>query len=472
MRHLLFDVAPHSIRAALVEDGELTEFQYEDRHHESLVGNIYVGRVQDMHRGISACFVDIGTGKNGYLPLPEGDKRPIGSTVVVQVLKDAAKEKGAVLTERLSIAGRFLVLLPGQGGQIAVSQKIIKPEERERIRTLLLPLLPEGDGVIVRTEGEGRQEEAFAAELKMLADWANAIGQGGKYQKPPALLYATGGLLLQAARDYLGRTVDDVMVNDQAAYEALQAAFPMERQKISYYESEVPLFDAYYIESQVEKLLQKKVWLKSGAFLVIEQTEACVVIDVNTGKFTGKKGFEKTVFQTNLEAAREVARQIRLRNLSGIILVDFIDMNQQEHRSALTAYLQQLVRQDHIKTTVVGMTELGLMQITRKKTRPPLALELSRPCRYCYGTGLLPSESYVLGEVCRQTARLFHATSFRHIEVASNESFLSYLRRSGALEEIAGRFGGKVTYRPIETGAAYYYECRGLAEEKSKATEK
>ena len=141
MRHLLFDVAPHSIRAALVEDGELTEFQYEDRHHESLVGNIYVGRVQDMHRGISACFVDIGTGKNGYLPLPEGDKRPIGSTVVVQVLKDAAKEKGAVLTERLSIAGRFLVLLPGQGGQIAVSQKIIKPEERERIRTLLLPLL-------------------------------------------------------------------------------------------------------------------------------------------------------------------------------------------------------------------------------------------------------------------------------------------------------------------------------------------
>lgn len=429
MKRVLIDYEWDLFRLALLEDGEPVEFYVEQK--QSIVGNIYIGRVLQVVPNLQAAFVDIGTGKNGYYYYGKAraasdetkERKPkVGEQLLVQVEKDPIGEKGAVLTQNISFAGKFLVLLPEEAGEIGISRKIKEETERQRIRAILEKLLPENCGVIVRTNGAGRTEQEFEKELRILLQKWTSI-QNAEYRMAPALLWQENEPALKAVKDFYGADVDSFVVNDHATYQRLQETgdFDGEGQPfLQWYEDGTPLFSAYYVESKLEKALSQKVWLKNGGFLVIEETEACVVIDVNSAKTAGKGDLEKNIWKTNLEAAKEVAKQMRLRNLSGIIIIDFIDMVSKEYRQKLQKALEEEVAKDRIKTVVVGMTELGLMQVTRKKTKPSLQKQVTTKCRSCEGSGAVFSLDWTVAKMRRETKQCFATTTFRKISVSGD----------------------------------------------------
>lgn len=470
MKRILMDISEDLTRIAFAEDGELKELYYESLREESLVGNIYVGRVANVMPNLQAAFVDIGIGRNGYFyygnarAVSDAGKNParpkVGDTLILQVEKDAVGTKGAVLTEKISFPGKFLVLLPKEAGEIGISKKITDPAERKRIRGILAAHLPEGCGAIVRTNGAGRTEDAFLQEMAALAEKIEKLRQG-EYMLPPALLLGENHPVRRAARDFYSADVGEYIVNDGQAYAELLASgdFNGEGQpQLKLHEDKVPLFSAYYLERQSEKALEEKVWLKSGGFLIIEETEACVVIDVNTGKAAGRGDLQKTILRTNLEAAEEAAKQMRLRNLSGIIIIDFIDMADTDARKAVTKALEDAVRKDRIKTVVVGMTELGLMQVTRKKTRPSLRRQMTTKCRACEGSGRLPSIEWTVSKMRREAEGIFANTIYNRITVRADERLLAAFagRDEGFLKGLAERFGGEVRQEAAALGFGQY----------------
>ena len=388
MKRVLMDIDTNLFRLALLENGEPVEFYVERKQTESLVGNVYAGRVETVVPNLQAAFVDIGTGKNGYLYYGntraasgvEKENRPkAGDTLVVQVEKDAVGTKGAVLTRNISFAGKFLALLPNEGGEIGVSRKITNEGERRRMQEIMEELLPSDCGAIVRTNGAGRSKEEFQKELESLLQKWQSVKQA-EYRKAPALLWQENIPVLKAARDFYSADLDSVVVNDKETYELLAATgdFSGEGQpKLELYEEKTPLFASFYAESKLEKALSQKVWLKSGGYLVIEPTEALTVIDVNSGKYIGKKAARDTFRLINAEAAVEIARQLRLRNLSGIILVDFINMERKEDEKELMHLLALELKKDPIKAAVIDMTPLGLVELTRKKVRKPLREQMA-----------------------------------------------------------------------------------------------
>lgn len=427
MKRLLVDSSVHETRVALMIDGVLTEVICEEKRRASIVGNIYSCRVVNILPGVKAAFVDIGQEKNAYLPYEtEKPKWKIGQELLVQVEKDAFLQKGAVVTEKISFTGKFLVLLLKEK-TVGISSKITDKRERARIREIMGEILPEGFGVIVRTNGEGKEKEDFEKEFKRLLEGAENLLKEGVFRKAPALVSRDIPPVLKAARELFTSDVEECLINQQEDFKdfcALEEEYGEDISRVKLYEENIPLFENYFAESQLEKALQKKVWLKSGGFLIIEETEACVVIDVNTGKFTGKKDQQKTILKTNLEAALEVAKQCRLRNLSGIIIVDFIDMKQEEDRITLRETLEKAVSHDRLKTTVVGMTELGLMQLTRKKTRPSLMRQMMISCRCCNGRGFVYDLPIIVGNIRREIISIFTKTIFSTVTVKAEERLL------------------------------------------------
>lgn len=471
MKRVLMDISGELSRIVLMEQGEPVEVYYESKATESLVGNIYAGRVENVIPTLQAAFVDIGAEKNAYFYYgkkravsdEEKTNRPkVGETVLVQVEKDAVGEKGAVLTKDISFAGKFLVLLPGETGEIGISRKITKEEERQRIRGILENILPKEHGVIVRTNGAGRDEPAFQAELRQLLEKWNCLKQA-VYRKPPELLWRENLPALKAARDFYAADVDSFVVNDTETYEKLLETedFNKEGQpKLELYQEKIPLFSAFYVESKLEKALQQKVWLKSGGFLVIEETEACVVMDVNTGKINGKGDLEKTIRKTNLEAAEEAARQMRLRNLSGIIIIDFVDMVHEENRQMVTKTLETAVSKDRIKTVVVGLTQLGLMQVTRKKTRPSLLRQITTKCRSCEGSGRVFSLEWIVAKMRRETKAVLAGEMCPGLLVHGDRRLLeAYAGKDGCfLRQMEEEFGNAVTLcEKAETAYGWYH---------------
>lgn len=460
------DISADLTRIALAEDGELVELYYESKREESLLGNIYAGRVASVVPNLQAAFVDIGTGKNGYYyygaarAVSDEGKNPArpkpGDTLILQVEKDAAGAKGAVLTDRFSFPGKFLVLLPGDKAGIGISRKITDSAERERIRHTVHALLPEGLGAIVRTNGAGRSREEYESEISILLEKWRKL-EKGTFALPPALLLKESQPVLQAVRDFYSADVEEFVLNDEASYHALLETgdFGGEGQpSLRLHAEKTPLFEAYFLEKQSEKALEEKVWLKSGGFLVIEETEACVVIDVNTGKAAGRGDLQKSILRTNIEAAEEAAKQMRLRNLSGIIIIDFIDMPEEKDRLELTRRLEAAVKKDRIKTVVVGMTELGLMQVTRKKTRPSLRRQMTTKCRACEGTGRLPSIDWTVTKMRRQAESIFANTIYDEITVRADDRLLRAFAGENNcwLEQLEKRFGGTAALEAAEMG--------------------
>ncbi|MFC5447251.1 Rne/Rng family ribonuclease [Paenibacillus aestuarii] len=386
MKQLIIHCAPELTQAALLEDGQLVEYDTQYPLDSQRAGSIYKGRVINVLPGMQAAFVDIGLSKNAFLYIDDLlpvhlDKQPkikpsitelikVGQTLMVQVTKDPQGTKGARVTTHVSIPGRWVVYMP-DADYIAISRKIDLEAERQRLKMISEGLLLPGEGVIVRTGAVGQSEEDIRDDLQNLRDvWTTTCAKMDEMQAP-AQLYQDLDLLPKLARDVIKDDVKEVWINDAKVYEEMKQLLrrmnPSWRGRVVYYDRKVPLFDQFGVTEELSRSFRRKIWLPSGGYLVIDQTEALTVIDVNTGRYTGSIDLEQTVFDINREAAIEIPRLLRLRNTRGIIIVDFIDMNLEVNRFAVMDHITQAVRKDRSKTVIVGWTKLGLLEMTRKR---------------------------------------------------------------------------------------------------------
>ena len=413
-KDILVEAESGQTRVAVLEDGRLMELYIEREGQEKLVGNIYKGRVANVLPGMQAAFVDIGLDKNAFLyagdiqvdrrdaeglhkQLKETSIRQMvkpGQEVLVQVTKVAGGTKGPRITNHVTLPGRMAVLLPTVS-YVGISRRIEEEQERARLRTLAEALTPEGMGVIVRTAAEGVSPEELKQDIDYLTRLWESIARRARVAMPPCLLHRDEGLIYRAVRDMLKDEVDSLWVDGAEPHrfiqDTAQMLSPALSGKVRRYEGETPLFDLHRVDDQAAKALSRRVWLKSGGYLVIDHAEALTVIDVNTGKFVGEKNLSETVFSINCEAVSEIARQLRLRDVGGIIVIDFIDMDQQNQREALVELLRQELKKDRSKTNLVGLTALGLVEMTRKKVQQPIRAVLKQTCPICQGEGAVYS---------------------------------------------------------------------------------
>ncbi len=394
-------------KAALLHDKQLIEYDYEVDSHKHIVGNIYKGKVVNVLRGMDAAFVDIGVGKNAFLyindMLPANfEQQPkekpsihelvkVGQTIVVQVVKEAFGNKGARVTTHFSIPGRWLVYMPA-ANYIGISRKIEDESERTRLRDLMNDATQDGEGIIIRTAAKDEDEEALLQDLLYLRQLWKDMNDKKEHVKAPTMIYHELDLIPRFVRDLYTEHIDELIVNDKKVKEEIQricSFFSKDLESRVKYEEHENLFQYYGVEEQIQKMFYRKVWLEQGGYIVIDHTEAMTVIDVNTGKFTGSKNLEQTVFQTNMEAASKIITLLRLRDIGGIIIVDFIDMEEEDHIQQITLLLEHGLQQDRTKSVVIGWTKLGLLEITRKKVRDHSFQDQVSVCSTCNGTGRL-----------------------------------------------------------------------------------
>ena len=434
-QEILINFTPQETRVAVMYQGAVQELHIERTASHGLVGNIYVGRVVRILPGMQSAFVNVGLDRTAFLhvadiwePRQPGEPlRPIerilreGQSIVVQVLKDPIGTKGARLTTQMSIAGRMLVYLP-QEKHIGISQRIESEAEREALREKLGRLVPadEPGGFIVRTMAEGADDEELANDIEYLRKLWKDIQEQSRTTAPPGLVYQELSLGLRVLRDFINSRTVRIDIDSRENFQKLTAFAseytPAVLPLLNHYIGERPLFELYGVEEEIERALARRVNLKSGGYLIIDQTEAMTTIDVNTGGYVGVRNFDDTVFKTNLEAAQTIARQLRLRNLGGIIITDFIDMDSEEHRAAVLEEFNKALSTDHTRLTVNGFTALGLVEMTRKRTRESLAHVLCEQCPTCSGRGEVKTARTMCYEVMRELlreARQFNAREFR-----------------------------------------------------------
>jgi ribonuclease E len=394
------------LQIAVVEGRELVEHYVTRTGSQSMVGNIYLGRVQNVLPGMEAAFVDVGRGRNGVLYAGEvafdedvdaGDRRieqvlKPGQSVLVQVTKDPLRGKGARLTAQVSLPGRYLVYVP-DGGASGISRRL-PDSERERLRRILKKVRPSEAGVIVRTAAEGATEEELGADLDRLKKAWEQVRRKARRARPPKALYEEPDLVERVVRDVFSPAEFQAIVTDsREVYEQVASYFrdvaPELVERVQFHQGPLPLFEEFHVAEQIHKALERKVWLPSGGYLIIDRTEAMTVIDVNTGKHVGKTNLEETVVGTNLEAAEEIARQLRLRDIGGIIVIDFIDMLYERNRAEVIRRFQQALARDKTRSQVFDITPLGLLEMTRKKVSAGLLEAFSEPCPTCEGRGIL-----------------------------------------------------------------------------------
>lgn len=472
---ILVNVTPQEIRVASMEQGIAQELHIERTSSRGIVGNIYNGRVSRVLPGMQSAFIDIGLERAAFLHVADihefghsSQNKPIeqllaeGSNVLVQVVKDAIGAKGARLSTQISLAGRLLVYLP-QESHIGVSQRIEDNAERDSLRQKLQRLLPPdvAGGYIIRTMAETAEEPELRADIDYLHKLWFDIQKKSTTIRPPALLYQDLDLSLRVLRDFVDDVTYRVLVDSRETFLKMvgfaQEYMVNDAEKISHYTGERPLFDLYGVEQEIEKSLARRVDLKSGGYVIIDQTEALTTMDVNTGGFVGVRNFDDTIFKTNLEAAQVIARQLRLRNLGGIIIIDFIDMDREEHRAAVLAEFNKALSKDRTKMTVNGFTALGLVEMTRKRTRESLAQILCETCPTCEGRGEIRTAKTICYEILRELlreSRQFDAQEFRIL--ASQQVIDLFLdEESQSLAQL-----GDFIAKPIslQVGASYTQE--------------
>ena len=447
---ILINWAPQETRVAIVENGAVQELHIERTLERGLVGNVYLGKVARVLPGMQSAFVDIGLERAAFLHVadllpgaaarpdarPDAPPLPIerqvfeGQTLTVQVIKDAIGTKGARLSTQVSIAGRMLVFLP-HDQHIGVSQKIGSPELREQLRARMqaLSAVPAGEnpgGFILRTNAEEATDAELAEDIAYLRKAWAAIRERSLKSPPGTLLHQDLNLGERVLRDLTHEATQTIRIDSKMQFDLLRAFgetyMPRAAAKLEHYKGERPIFDLFGIEEEIGRALARRVDLKSGGYLIIDQTEALTTIDVNTGGFVGARNFEDTIFKTNLEAAGAIARQLRLRNLGGIIIADFIDMTRPDHQEAVLAELRKQLARDRTRTTVSGFTQLGLVEMTRKRTRESLAHMLCQPCPTCEGKGQVKTPRTVCYDILREIlreARQFNPKEFRVIASAA-----------------------------------------------------
>ena len=430
MHHeILLNFTPLETRVAVVEQGMLQEILIERATHRGLVGNVYLGQVVRVLPGMQACFVDIGLDRSAFLHTKdfpssqETHERSIqqlvteGQSLLVQVIKDPVGSKGARLTAEVSLPARHLVLMPF-ANHVGISQRIDDEATREHLKTIAVEALKAQNlecGVIIRTAGDGQTTDDLEEDLVYLKRvWDNILKEQ-QTAKAPALLFEELPLTHRMIRDQIRRETDRVFIDSLETYTKLSQFaskfMPELSHLIQHYQGDRPIFDLYQIEDEIEKALSRQVELKSGAYLVVDQTEAMTTIDVNTGRFVGAHTLEQTVFRTNLEAAVAIGRQLRLRNLGGMVVIDFIDMDDDEHRRQVLRTLERSLDEDPVKTRVIGFNDLGLVVLTRKRSRESLSDLLQEPCPHCHGTGQMKTAETVCYEIFRAVMREYRAYS-------------------------------------------------------------
>ena len=457
MQDILINWAPQETRVAVVENGAVQELHVERALERGLVGNIYAGRVARVLPGMQSAFIDIGLERAAFLHVADvqvngqghgngsrsdhapGTAPPLpierlvfeGQTLTVQVIKDPIGTKGARLTTQISIAGRLLVFLP-QDDHIGISQKIGSMELREQLRTRMgvLAKMPEGagpgGGFILRTNAEEATDAELADDIAYLRKTWGTVRERAFKLPPGTLLHQDLSLMERVLRDLAHDGTQAIRIDSLMQFDLLRqfgADFtPTSVAKLEHYKGERPIFDLFNIDEEIARALARRVDLKSGGYLIIDQTEALTTVDVNTGGFVGARNFDDTIFKTNLEAGQAIARQLRLRNLGGIIIIDFIDMSREDHQSSVLAELRKQLARDRTKITVSGFTQLGLVEMTRKRTRESLAHMLCEPCPTCEGKGQVKTARSVCYDILREIlreARQFNPKEFRIIASAT-----------------------------------------------------
>ncbi|MEW6234508.1 MAG: Rne/Rng family ribonuclease [Candidatus Omnitrophota bacterium] len=446
-RRIIVSSDDYEIRVAIVENSKLAEYYFERHNEQRIVGNIYKGVVTSIIPGIEAAFVDIGLPRNAFLyvndlypqidefgyftdeengfeegeeeivetelpPLNIRDMLKEQQQILVQLHKEPIGAKGSRITTNISLPGRYLVLLPSTK-HIGISRRIEEPEERNRLKEMVSQMLPENMGAIVRTAGKEMGKDEFGKDLQfLLAEWEK-IQKRSEKAAAPAKIHQNPGMVFLIIRDLIADGIDEIVVDEPKLYteivEFIKEQQPHPVHRINYYDEAAPVFRAYGVESEIEGLRSKKVWLHCGGYIIIDETEAMTVIDVNTGRYVGKHNLEETVFQANLESAAEIARQLRLRDIGGIIIIDFIDMRSKEHQQHLIEHFETHLKRDRSRAHLFPLTELGLLQMTRKRVRKSLNKALTQPCYYCKRDGhILSNESMIIRifrtfeEICKE----------------------------------------------------------------------
>jgi ribonuclease G len=496
-REIIVNVSLIDTRVAVLEDGLVMEYLSESSKVQGIAGNIYKGRVLKILPGMQAAFVDIGLNKDAFLyvrdvyedleeyerllalvdpevSLTEDEEKvpprlppkrssssieellQEGQEILVQVAREPLGTKGARITSRITLPGRYLVYMP-MDRQIGVSRKISDDEERMRLRQIIESINPVGEGLIVRTVGIARGEGEFRADLDFLRNLWQRIRDKAEKLSAPSLVHQDLDLIFRVIRDIFSEEVSHFIIDSRSEYERcleyVDSLQPEFKSRLFLYTEEQPIFKSFGIEKEVEKALRRKVWLKSGGYIIIEETEALVSIDVNTGKFVGKQDFEETVLKTNVEASREISRQVRLRDLGGIIIIDFIDMLKPENREKVVEELRDGLRPDRSPTNVLFLNELGLVEMTRKRVRPAMSMHMGIPCPVCNGTGWMRSTQNIAAQILREVEWKMSRNQGSRITIRGHPSLIDWLKAEEAelIASLQANCGGEIVLSPQES---------------------
>jgi ribonuclease G len=481
-QELVINATKYESRIAVLDEGQVAELWVERNKHRTIVGNIYKGRVTKVLPGMQSAFVDLGLERDAFLYVsdviedleeydsehsedihfdevaakPEASISDLlreGQEILVQVSKESIAGKGARITTHITLPGRFLVFMPTVN-HLGISRRIENEDERTRLKAILENIRTTNGGFIVRTAGEGREEAEFVADMKYLTDVWESIKRRGEKASAPTPIHHDLDLVLRTIRDVLSPEFKTVWVDSVDQYqrivEFLDQIQPNLVSRVRLYRREEPIFEEFGIEPEIAKALKSKVWLKSGGYIVINQTEALVSIDVNTGKYVGKKNLEETVFKTNMEAIREIVRQIRLRDLGGIIVVDFIDMEDLANRATVFSALETEIKKDRSKTKILQISEFGLVEMTRKRVRQSLERSLTQACPYCSGSGRIKSNATVTFEIWRDLMKLVDIHDGQEVIVRVNPEVYAALRSDaeGMFEEAERSLNIHLIFKP------------------------
>ncbi len=492
-RRIIISSDDYEVRVAVVENSKLAEYYFERHNEQRIVGNIYKGVVTSIIPGIEAAFVDIGLTRNAFLyvndlfpqinefgyfsddeeglegeedldnddengeavlpPLTIGDLLKEQQQILVQLHKEPIGAKGSRITTNISLPGRYLVLLPCTN-HVGISRRIEDDDERQRLKELVSELLPENMGVIVRTAGKDMGEEEFKKDLHfLLSEWERIRSKSDRCSAP-ALIYQNPGMVFLIIRDLISDGIDEIVVDEPKLYteivEFIKDQHPHSVYKLDFYDDNAPLFRAYGIESEIENLRSKKVWLSCGGYIVIDETEAMTVIDVNTGRYVGKHNLEETVYQANQEAATEIARQLRLRDIGGIIIIDFIDMRSKTHQDSMIEHFQNCLKRDRSRTHLYPLTPLGLLQMTRKRVRKSLNKSLTQPCYYCKRDGQIMSNESMIIKIFRTFEEICKEEGAHNVILKVHPRLASKINqeRTDQLEELSKRYNADLVIIP------------------------
>ena len=488
---LVINAASHETRIALIENGTIAELYIERTREKGIVGNIYKGRVIRVLPGMQAAFVDIGMEKAAFLYVADvfdaieeyesmledgkkdhevntsqaseshSDLRPLhpieellqeGQELLVQVSKEPIGTKGARITAHISLPGRHLVYMPTVD-HVGISRRIEDEVERERLREAVERLKQTGTGYIVRTVSEGKSEDDLLSDMQYLSTLWSEVAKRKEKANAPSLIHSDLDVVQKVVRDIVTEQVDKIIVDSKPDHDRIvqfiTTFMPKMKYSIDLYDEEEPIFDHFGLEVEISRALGRKVWLKSGGYIIIEQTEALTAIDVNTGRFVGKHNLEDTILKTNLEAVKEIAYQLRLRNIGGIIIIDFIDMEKEVNRDKVFAALDEALKGDKSKTNILKISELGLVEMTRKRVRESIGRMMCEPCPYCEGRGYIKSKTTVCHEIFRELRRemLDIRGTKAMVSVHPQVADLLYDEERRGLEELEKKFKKRITVR-------------------------